>query len=174
MKRWFVGSASLLTAVALVATGCGSSNKSSSSNTQSTSSGAKGGTLLTVANAAPSGSPDPQVNYTLQEWQLLILTHDGLVGFKRAGGKEGTKIMPDLAQSVPKPTNGGKTYTFHIKQGVMFSPPVNRQVTSADFQNEFKRLASPKDGQEYGFYYNVIKGFASGKGKTISDRKSVV
>jgi peptide/nickel transport system substrate-binding protein len=62
---------------------------------------------MTVANAAPSGSPDPQVNYTLQEWQLLIITHDGLVGFKRAGGKEGTKIVPDLAQAVPKPTNGG-------------------------------------------------------------------
>ena len=101
MKRWFVGSASLLTAVALVAAGCGSSKKSTSS-TESTSSGAKGGTLMTVANAAPSGSPDPQVNYTLQEWQLLILTHDGLVGFKRAGGTEGTKIVPDLAHVDPE------------------------------------------------------------------------
>ena len=91
-----------------------------------------------------------------------------LVGYNHVAGAPGNAIVADIATSVPKPTNGGKTYTFHIKQGVKFGPPVNRQVTSADFLNEFKRLASPKDGQEYGFYYNVIKGFASGKGKTIS------
>jgi peptide/nickel transport system substrate-binding protein len=95
-----------------------------------------------------------------------------LVGYNHVQGAAGNKLIADVATSIPKPTNGGKTYTFHIKQGVMFSPPVNRQVTSADFLNEFKRLASPKDGQEYGFYYNVIKGFASGKGKTISGIKT--
>ena len=34
-----------------------------------------------------------------------------------------------------------------------------------------ERLASPKDGGEYGFYYTVIKGwnaYAAGKAKTIS------
>ena len=107
MKRWFVGFSSVLIAVALVASGCGGSNKSTTTQQGGGGGGAKGGTLETVASAAPSGSPDPQVNYTLQEWQLLILTHDGLVGFKRAGGKEGTKLVADLAESVPKPTAGG-------------------------------------------------------------------
>ena len=107
MKRWFVGLALVVTALALVASGCGGSSKKSSGGTTtapsgSSGGGAKGGTLLTVAAAAPSGSPDPQVNYTLQEWQLLIITHDGLVGFKRAGGTEGTKIVPDLAESIPE------------------------------------------------------------------------
>jgi peptide/nickel transport system substrate-binding protein len=156
VKRWFVGSASLLTAVALVATGCGSSNKSSSSSTQSTSGGAKGGTLLTVANAAPSGSPDPQVNYTLQEWQLLILTHDGLVGFKRAGGKEGTKIVPDLAQSVPKPTNGGKTWTFKLRPGIKFSN--GKTLTGADVKATFERLFKIGNSPNAGTWYNVIQG----------------
>ena len=91
----------LIGLAALILTACGGSSKKKSS---SSSSGNAGGTLTTVAKAAPSGSPDPQIDYTLQEWQLLILTHDGLVGFKRAGGKEGTKIVADLAQSVPKPT----------------------------------------------------------------------
>ena len=155
MKRWFVGSASLLTAVALVAAGCGSSNKSTSS-TQSTSSGAKGGTLLTVANAAPSGSPDPQVNYTLQEWQLLILTHDGLVGFKRAGGTEGTKIVPDLAQAIPKPTNGGKTWTFKLRPGIKFSN--GKTLTGADVKATFERLFKIGDSPNAGTWYNVIQG----------------
>jgi peptide/nickel transport system substrate-binding protein len=99
--------------------------------------------------------------------QSSLLTRT-LVGYNHVAGAPGNKIVPDIATAVPKPTNGGKTYTFHIKQGVKFGPPINRQVTSADFLNEFKRIASPKDGQQYGFYYNVIKGFASGKGKTIS------
>jgi peptide/nickel transport system substrate-binding protein len=95
-----------------------------------------------------------------------------LVGYMHTAGAAGNKIVADIATSVPKPTNGGKTYTFHIKKGVKFGPPVNRQVTSADFLNEFKRLANPKDGAEYSFYYDVIKGFAAGKGKSISGIKT--
>src|SRR6058998_2704661 len=83
---------------ALVLTACGGSSKKKSS---ATSSGNAGGTLMTVANAAPSGSPDPQINYTLQEWQLLIITHDGLVAFKRVGGPDGFKLVPDLATAIP-------------------------------------------------------------------------
>src|SRR2546423_532945 len=87
--------------LALLAAGCGGGGGSSSSSTSSTTSGGKGGTLNTVANAAPSGSPDPQINYTLQEWQLLIITHDGLVAFKRVGGPDGFKLVPDLATAIP-------------------------------------------------------------------------
>jgi len=49
--------------IAVLAAGCGGS---SSNKKASTAAGGKGGTLITRANAAPSGSPDPQVNYTLQ------------------------------------------------------------------------------------------------------------
>src|SRR6266516_7288582 len=103
-------------ALALLAAGCGGGGGSSSSTTTSSGGGGKGGTMNLVANAAPSGSPDPQINYTLQEWQLLIFTHDGLVAFKRVAGPEGAKLVPDLAESVPTPTNGGKTYTFKLRE----------------------------------------------------------
>src|SRR5690348_18242882 len=103
---------------ALLLTACGGSSKKSSGSTTTSAAGASGGTFNAVANKAPSGSPDPQINYTLQEWQLLIFSHDGLVGFKRAGGTEGTKIIPDLATSVPTPTDGGKTYVFTVRKGI--------------------------------------------------------
>ena len=99
---------------------------------------------------------------------LLVRT---LVGYNHAAGAAGNQIVPDIASSVPKPTNGGKTYTFHLKSGIKFSPPVNRAVTSQDFVTSMDRLASKKDGSEYSFYYTVIKGFsayADGKAKTIS------
>src|SRR6188472_4252198 len=146
----------MLAALALVASSCGSSNKSSSGTTTSSSGGSKGGTLVTVANAAPSGSPDPQVNYTLQEWQLLIITHDGLVGFKRTGGKEGTKIVPDLAESIPKPTNDGKTWTFTLRKGIKFSN--GETLTGADVKATFERLFKIGNSPNAGTWYNVIEG----------------
>src|SRR5436190_9410641 len=145
--------------VALLAAGCGSSGNKSSANTTSTSAssaGNKGGTMKLVANAAPSGSPDPQVNYTLQEWQLLIFTHDGLVAFKRAGGAEGTKLVPDLAQSVPKPTNGGKTYTFTLRKGIKFSD--GTPLTPQDVKFTFERLFKIGNSPNAGTWYNVIQG----------------
>ncbi|MBV8258978.1 MAG: ABC transporter substrate-binding protein [Actinobacteria bacterium] len=113
-------------------------------------------TLTTLANAAPSGSPDPQVDYTLQEWQLLILTHDGLVGFARAAGRAGTAIVPDLATSVPTPTDGGKTYTFTLRSGIKFSN--GKDVTPQDVKATFERLFKIGDSPNAGSWYNVIVG----------------
>jgi peptide/nickel transport system substrate-binding protein len=119
------------------AAGCGGSSGSSSSSSSSQATGAqKGGTYTILAN--PNfGTADPAQNYTLQEWQLLIDTHDGLTQFQRVGGTAGTKLVPDLATSLPTPTNGGKTYVFHIRKGIKFS---NGQVMKpSDFVTTFER-----------------------------------
>jgi len=139
-----------------VLAGCGGSSKSSNSTTNSTSAGAAGGTFLSVAKGAPSGSPDPQINYTLQEWQLLIFSHDGLVAFKRVGGTEGTKLVPDLATSIPKPTDGGKTYTFTIRKGIKFSN--GKELKPSDVKYTFERLFKIGQSPNAGSWYNVIVG----------------
>jgi peptide/nickel transport system substrate-binding protein len=122
-------------AALVAAAGCGSSSSSTPSSGQA-SGAQKGGTYTILANSA-FGVADPAQNYTLQEWQLLIDTHDGLVQFKRVGGAAGTKLVPDLATSIPQPTNGGKTYVFHIRKGIKFS---NGQVMKpSDFVTTFER-----------------------------------
>lgn len=136
-------------------------------------------TLTTLANAAPSGSPDPQVDYTLQEWQLLILTHDGLVGFERAAGTAGTKLVPDLATAIPKPTDGGKTYTFTLRSGIKFSN--GKVVTPLDVRATFERIFKIGDSPNAGTWYAGIVGAAAclkkpktcnlSKGITISGNK---
>jgi peptide/nickel transport system substrate-binding protein len=115
---------------------------------------------------------DPTGEYLGNAWalysSLLVRT---LVGYNHVAGAAGNVIVPDIATSVPKPTNGGKTYTFHLKSGIMFSPPVSRAVTSADEVSAMERLANPKDGGQYPFYYSVIKGwdaYAAGHAKKIS------
>ncbi len=153
MRRLVSFSAAAIALIVLAA-GCGGSKKSQ--GTTSTTAGGKGGTMITLANAAPSGSPDPQVNYTLQEWQLLIMTHDGLVAFKRASGSEGTKIVADLAESVPTPTNGGKTWVFKLRSGIKFSN--GQTLTGNDVKATFERLFKIANSPNAGSWYNVIVG----------------
>ena len=143
--------------VAILAAGCGGSSKSKG-GTASTpaAAGGKGGTLITLANSAPAGSPDPQVNYTLQEWQWLILTHDGLVGYKRVGGPEGVKKVPDLATAIPKPTDNGKTWAFTLRSGIKFSN--GNTVTGKDVKATFERLFKIGNSPNAGSWYNVIVG----------------
>jgi peptide/nickel transport system substrate-binding protein len=134
--RTGLGTLAAVAALALVAAGCGTSSSPSSSSSSAATANHAGGVFTILANSA-FGVADPAQNYTLQEWQLLINTHDGLVGFAHVGGLPGTKIVPDLATSIPTPTNGGKTYTFDIRRGIKFS---NGQVLKpSDFVTTFER-----------------------------------
>src|SRR5262249_20543055 len=127
--------AAALTALGLAAAGC-SSNAAPSAGPSSSATAHAGGTYTILANSA-FGVADPAQNYTLQEWQLLIDTHDGLVQFQRVGGTAGTKIVPDLATSIPQPTDGGKTYVFNIRKGIKFSN--GQTMTPSDFVPTFER-----------------------------------
>ena len=121
-------------ALAVTAAACGGSTQSSTTSTQGAAH--KGGTFTILANSA-FGVADPAQNYTLEQWQLLIDTHDGLVGFAKAAGTAGNKIVPDLATSIPTPTNGGKTYLFHIRKGIKFSN--GQTLKPSDFVTTFER-----------------------------------
>jgi peptide/nickel transport system substrate-binding protein len=124
----------------LTACSSGSSTSSASPTTSASSSAAAaghpGGTFTILANSS-FGVADPAQNYTLQEWQLLIDTHDGLTSFAKVGGVAGTNIVPDLATDLPTPTNGGKTYLFHIRQGIKFSNGAT--LKPSDFVTTFER-----------------------------------
>ena len=145
-----LGSLAALTVLALAAAGCGSS--SSPSTKSSSAAGHAGGVFTILANAS-FGVADPAQNYTLEEWQLLIMTHDGLVGFAKQGGIAGTKIVPDLATSIPIPTNGGKTYVFQVRRGIKFS---NGQVLKpSDFVTTLERQFTVPGGNP-GFYSQIV------------------
>jgi peptide/nickel transport system substrate-binding protein len=134
--QWSVAA---LAALAVAAAGCGASSGGGSSSTPSSKPPAaahKGGTLTILANAA-FGVADPAQNYTLEEWQLLIDTHDGLTQFNRVSGVAGTKIVPDLATALPQATDGGKTYVFHLRSGIKFSN--GQPLKASDFVSTFER-----------------------------------
>ena len=146
-----------------------------SKSTSATKQAGTGGTFTVgiEASFAWTDSFDPTGEYLGDAWGIYMnLITRSLMGSNHLPGAEGNKVVPDLATSVPKPTNGGKTYTFHLKK-VKFAPPVNRLVTSKDVKYALERLANPKNGGQYAFYYTAIQGWANGaKGKPISGIKT--
>jgi peptide/nickel transport system substrate-binding protein len=158
----------LVVIIAVVATG--------SSSARSTSH--RGGTLKLLANAA-GGTLDPQVNYTLQYWQLYQATYDGLLAFQKAGGAAAFNVVPDLASGY-KITNGGKTWVFTLRKGIKFSN--GQPVTANDVVASFKRIFKVKSPTAGGFYNGIVgaskclktpatctlAGGISGKGNTVT------
>src|ERR1043166_9882154 len=86
-KRWssLRGAAALVTALAVVAAGCGSSNKKASPTSPSgTSSGKTFDTLHVVWG--DTDYMDPGLSYRLESWQLFQNIYEGLIGQKHASG----------------------------------------------------------------------------------------
>ncbi|HEY1368662.1 MAG TPA: ABC transporter substrate-binding protein [Gaiellaceae bacterium] len=150
-RQWRRVGIAAVAALALAASAYGAQ----SSKAEQSGKAGTGGTLILLAKAAPSGSPDPQIDYTLQEWQLLIDTHDGLLAFRRVGGKAGTDLVPDLATSIPKPQDGGKTYTFTLRKGIKYSDGTTLKAT--DVTRTFERMFAVH-GPTAGTFYKVIVG----------------
>jgi len=158
----------LVAVIGVVATG--------SSSARTTSH--RGGTLKLLANAA-GGTLDPQVNYTLQYWQLYQATYDGLLAFQKAGGSAAFNVVPDLASSY-KTTNGGKSWVFTLRKGIKFSN--GRPVTANDVVASFRRIFKVKSPTAGGFYNGIVgaskclktpatctlAGGISGKGNTVT------
>ena len=113
----------------------------------------RGGTLRFTSSAPDS--LDPAQSALSRGWAILSMTNDGLVAFRRTGGIEGIQLVPDLATSLPTPTDGGKTYTFHLRPGVRYS--TGKLVQPEDIRAEIERIFEikpPSYGQQ--FYRGII------------------
>jgi ABC-type transport system substrate-binding protein len=128
---------------------------------------------LTAAFDADFTSMDPAQGYDPFSWTGEHAVFNGLLGYAHAGGKAGTRLVPDIAAFSPAVGNGGRVYTFTLRRGVRFSPPVNREVTAADFKYSIERaLAKSTAGAMFQSpFFSPLSGtaaFWSGKAKHIS------
>ena len=120
----------------------------------------RGGTLRVTAQTA-AGTIDPQINYTLEFFQVMEISYDGLLTFEKANGNAGLTIVPDLATALPKPQDGGKTYVFTLRRGIRFSD--GRPVTVDDVVASLRRIykvASPTAGT---FFAGIVGADACNK-----------
>lgn len=114
----------------------------------------RGGTLRAIGTPPPRPISVDTVN--IYAGVQTLLTNDGLVGYRRVGGVEGSQLVPDLALAVPKPTDGGRTYTFRLRSGIRYS--TGRLVQPADFRRAFERGFLILGTEVYGSYYGAIIG----------------
>jgi YVTN family beta-propeller protein len=117
--------------------------------------GHRGG-KLTVRMNRSAASIDTAVAYDSTSWTILRMTSDGLVTFNQASGPQGTQLVPDLAVSLPPPTDGGRTYTFRLRANIRYSN--GRPLKASDFRYTLER--DFKIGQAALSYYEGIVGAA--------------
>ena len=99
----------------------------------------RGGTLRLSGTVRPN-SLDPAFEL-VGSWvaaQLPRLVYDSLVTFENSPGPDGLRLVPDLALQLPRPTDHGTTYLFHIRPGIRYS--TGRPVRADDFRRGFERL----------------------------------
>jgi len=116
----------------------------------------RGGTLRVVRNLPLlRDSTDPATWHgSFASWQMLSLTNDGLVTYRRVGGLAGDSLVADLATALPAPTDHGRTYTFQLQRGVRYSNGV--LVQPEDFRRAIGRTFELERG--YSLFYTGIVG----------------
>jgi YVTN family beta-propeller protein len=104
------------------------------------------------------GAPvtDLTLHYQEEFSRLAAITNDGLVGFRRAGGVQGAGIVPDLATTLPAPSEDGLTYTFHLRTGVHYS--TGAHVLAGDIRRGIERTVVHPDSAPADYYANAILG----------------
>jgi peptide/nickel transport system substrate-binding protein len=101
-------------------------------------SGGKEGGTLTGSYASFPDYLDPTISYTAEGWTAMYDTYLPLLTYAHASGAAGSKVVPALAESLPKVTNGGKTYTLTLRKGLKYSD--GTPVKASDFASTIERL----------------------------------
>ncbi|HOT23993.1 MAG TPA: ABC transporter substrate-binding protein [Thermoleophilia bacterium] len=139
----------------------------------------QGGTLTVTFQGEPT-ELDPAIAWEITSWSIERLTYETFLTYASEAGEPGTELVPALASEVPSAENGGisadgKVYTFHLREGVKFAPPIDREVTAADFKWSFERMMKEPLAPAT-FFYTGIKGaqdFMDGKADEIVGFKAV-
>jgi peptide/nickel transport system substrate-binding protein len=124
---------------------------------------ATGGTLRVGMINPPFFSMDPQREYNSTTWELfrccLLRT---LMSYSDLNGFPGTQPQPDLAAAPPQVSLDGTTWTFRLREGLHYAPPLQDvPITSGDIVRALARLGDPETGEPLlADYFSIIEGFS--------------
>lgn len=126
--------------------------------------GVRGGTLA-VYNNADFPHLDPGQAYDVVSYEVVYATQRPLFSYPPNGTEA---PAPDLASGPAIVSADGETVAVHLKRGVYFSPPVNREVTSSDVAYAIERGANPNVANSYfPAYFSHIVGASRATGGPI-------
>jgi peptide/nickel transport system substrate-binding protein len=148
-----------ITALTIGTAACGGDDK--------TASTAEGGGDITINATSFPDYIDPQLSYTLEGWEVLWNVYTPLLTYKHAKGKEGTQVVPGLAEDMPDISPDGKTYKLKLRPNMKYSD--GTPIKASDFTYAIQRLFKTDSGGSV--FYDVIVGaseYAEGTAQTIS------
>jgi peptide/nickel transport system substrate-binding protein len=129
-----------LSLLALGLSSCGGSN------------GKEGGTLKGTYASFPDYL-DPALSYTQEGLTAMYDTYIPLLTYAHADGKAGGKVVPGLAESMPKISDGGKTYTLTLRKGLEYSD--GTPVVASDFKHALERTLA-LNSQASSSYLSIV------------------
>jgi peptide/nickel transport system substrate-binding protein len=157
-RRKAVALVAVASAFAVIAAACSNNDNTGGGATPSSSAGAvkKGGTYRTaIEDFGFTGAYDPTGEYLGTAFGLFSqMMLRNLVSYKHIRGVAGDVIVPDLATDTGQVSSDGMTYTFKLKSGLKWGPPLSRAITSKDVAFAFQRIDSAPLVAQYGFYYD--------------------
>ena len=128
----------------------------------------KGGTIIFDNSSGPD-STDAGNTYYAFNLNFTRLYATPLTTYKACPGSCGLAVVPGLATALGTPSNGNKTWTFHLKSGVKFSD--GTPVTSSDVkyavERTFDRTVLP-NGPSY--FASLLAGNAAKYPGPFKDR----
>ena len=160
--------------ICIAAAACGEEGGGGATSTPSGEKPQSGGTLVMAQLGDVTAAFDPQKEYYSVPWsyyQCCLLRT--LLGYNGLDAQhDGNTLFPDLASEMPEISDDGLTWTFHMKEGLHYAPPLQDvEITAPDIIRALVREATPEVAAGYIFYYGVIEGFdaySEGKADTIT------
>jgi len=130
-----------------------------------------GGTLRLASPPGTLDHVDPAIAFYSSSWQVLDATCAKLLNYPDKPSPAGSRLEPEVAQSLPTRSADGKTYTFTIRHGFRFSQPSGAPVTAGTFRYSIERTLSPKlksPAQSYAADIVGAKAYMTGHAAHIS------
>ena len=144
---------------ALLATAACNANPAQKADGGSSTGTAKGGTLSILSAAT-------EINFDPAKSQNLAITTLGLVlrrltSWDVQPGKP-AQVVPDLATDTGRSTDGGKTWTYTLKDGIKYAD--GTAITSVDIKYGVERSFAPELSGGLGYHKSLLVGGAAYKG----------
>lgn len=174
-KHRVMGVIAIGAVVTLGAAACSTSGKTKTGGAKTTTTAAfnaavgkifnpsdKKGGVLKMANSGDWDSLDPADTYYGYSWNFIRNYGRTLTVFKSAPGAAGAKLVPDLAETLGKPSDNAKTWTYKIRKGVKFED--GTVVTSKDVKYAVERSLDKTvfpDGPTYFNDFLDLQGYTS-------------
>lgn len=90
----------------------------------------KKGGIIKMAHSSDWDTLDPGETYYGFSWNFARLYGRSLLMFRAAPGDASNELVPDLAEDLGEASDGGKTWTYKIREGVRYED--GTEVTAAD------------------------------------------